>query len=158
MGDFGTLFPLVIAYIAVNGLNPAGFFIMLGLTNIALGLVYRMPMPLQPKQVIAGAAIAQGWSPSLIYPSGFARGLPRLVPVCTALLRKRLDSTPPATVVAVRLALGLPLAWQAVQCARPAPLLGELAIASVPIRRENRYAPAAIVLTVLGVAIMAWQG
>jgi len=49
MGDFGTLFPLAIGYIAVNGMNPAGLFIMLGLTNIALGLIYHLPMPLQPK-------------------------------------------------------------------------------------------------------------
>jgi hypothetical protein len=63
MGDFGTLFPLAIGYIAVNGLNPAGLFIMLGLTNIAQGLIYHLPMPLQPKKVIAVAAI------------GFATGL-----------------------------------------------------------------------------------
>ena len=25
MGDFGTLFPLAIGYIIINGLNPAGF-------------------------------------------------------------------------------------------------------------------------------------
>jgi hypothetical protein len=66
MGDFGTLFPLAIGYIAVNGLNPAGLFIMLGLTNIALGLVYCLPMPLQPKKVVAVTAIAQEWSPALI--------------------------------------------------------------------------------------------
>ncbi len=158
MGDFGTLFPLVIAYIAVNGLNPAGLFIMLGLTNIALGLVYRMPMPLQPKKVIAGAAIAQGWSPSLIYASGFGLGLIWLILVVTGLLRKLLDITPPAIVVAIQLALGVTLAWQAVQWMLPAPLLGVAAIAIVLILRENRYAPAAIVLMVLGVAIMAWQG
>jgi MFS family permease len=35
MGDFGTLFPLAVGYIAVNGLNPSGLFIVLGLTNIA---------------------------------------------------------------------------------------------------------------------------
>jgi len=29
---------------------------------MALGLIYRLPMPLQPKKVIAVAAIAQGWS------------------------------------------------------------------------------------------------
>ncbi|MFQ5858880.1 MAG: putative sulfate/molybdate transporter, partial [Anaerolineae bacterium] len=56
MGDFGTLFPLAIGFIAVNGLDPAGLFIMMGLTNIAIGLVYRLPMPLQPKKVIAVAA------------------------------------------------------------------------------------------------------
>jgi len=31
MGDFGTLFPLAIGYFAVNGLNPAGLLVMMGL-------------------------------------------------------------------------------------------------------------------------------
>jgi len=75
MGDFGTLFPLAIGYIAVNGPNPAGLFIMLGLTNIALGLIYRLPMTLQPKKVIAVAAIAQKWPPSLVYASGLGSDL-----------------------------------------------------------------------------------
>ena len=35
MGDFGTLFPLAIGYFAVNGLNPAGLLVMMGLANIA---------------------------------------------------------------------------------------------------------------------------
>ncbi len=158
MGDFGTLFPLAIGYIAVNGLNPAGLFIMLGLTNIVLGLIYRLPMPLQPKKVIAVAAIAQGWSPSLIYASGFGLGLFWLVLVLTGLLRKLVDITPIFIVRGIQLALGVTLAWQALQWMRPAPLLGLVAIAIVLVLRENRYAPAAIVLMVLGVAIMAWQG
>lgn len=158
MGDFGTLFPLAIGYIAVNGLNPAGLFIMLGLTNIALGLIYRLPMPLQPKKVIAGTAIAQGWSPSLIYASGFGLGLIWLVLVLTGLLRRLLKITPPYIVTAIQLALGVLLGWQAFEWMLPAPLLGLVAIAIVLILRENRYAPAAIVLMVLGVVIMAWNG
>src|SRR5690606_41320426 len=75
MGDFGTLFPLAISYIAINGLNPAGLFIMLGLTKIALGLIYRLPMPLQPKKVIAGTAIAQCLSPSPVLAQGSWLGL-----------------------------------------------------------------------------------
>ncbi|GAI55961.1 unnamed protein product, partial [marine sediment metagenome] len=39
MGDFGTLFPLAIGYIVVCGLNPAGFLMMMGVANIASGLV-----------------------------------------------------------------------------------------------------------------------
>jgi predicted benzoate:H+ symporter BenE len=158
MGDFGTLLPLAIGYIAVNGLNPAGLFIMLGLTNIALGLIYRLPMPLQPKKVIAVAAISQGWSPSLVYASGFGLGLLWLVLVLTGLLRKLIDITPIFVVRGIQLALGLILAWQAIQWMRPVPLLGLVALAIVLVLRENRYAPAAIVLMILGVAIMAWQG
>ncbi|GAP12578.1 hypothetical protein LARV_00314 [Longilinea arvoryzae] len=72
MGDFGTLLPLAIGYIAVNGLNPAGFLVMMGLANIVTGLVYGLPMPIEPMKVLAAVAIAQHWSPSLIYASGFA--------------------------------------------------------------------------------------
>jgi len=52
-GDFGTLFPLAIGYIAVFGLDPAGLLIMMGVANIATGLVYRLPMPIQPMKVLA---------------------------------------------------------------------------------------------------------
>ena len=158
MGDFGTLFPLAIGYVAVNGLNPAGLFIMLGLTNIALGLIYRLPMPLQPKKVIAVAAIAQQWPPSLIYASGFGLGLIWFMLILTGLLRKIIEITPVFVVRGIQLALGIMLAWQALRMMRPVPLLGLLAIIIVLVLRENRNAPAAIVLMALGVGIMAWQG
>ena len=58
-GDFGTLFPLAIGFIVVCGMDPAGFLVMMGLMNIVTGLVYRLPMPIQPKKVIAVMAIAQ---------------------------------------------------------------------------------------------------
>lgn len=158
MGDFGTLLPLAIGYIAVNGLNPAGLFIMLGLTNIALGLIYRLPMPLQPKKVIAAAAIAQRWSPSMIYASGFGLGIFWFVLVLTGLLRRLVAITPTSVVRGIQLALGIILGWQALKMMAPAPLLGLLAVAIALLLRENRYAPASLVLMALGVGIVAWQG
>ena len=158
MGDFGTLFPLVIGFIAVNGLNPAGLFIMMGLSNIALGLIYRLPMPLQPKKVIAVAAIAQKWPPSLIYTSGFGLGITWFILVFTGLLRKIIVATPLFVVRGIQLALGVMLAWQGLKMMQPAPLLGLVAVVIVLALRENRYAPAAIVLIALGVGIVAWQG
>jgi MFS superfamily sulfate permease-like transporter len=158
MGDFGTLFPLAIGYIAVNGLNPAGLFIVLGLTNIALGLIYRLPMPLQPKKVIAAAAIGQGWAPSLVYASGFGLGLVWFALVLTGLLRRLVEITPTVIVRGIQLALAATLAWRAVEWMRPAPLLAVAAIAIVLLLRESRYAPAAVVLVVLGLVIMAWRG
>jgi MFS superfamily sulfate permease-like transporter len=158
MGDFGTLFPLAIGYIAINGLNPAGLFIMLGLTNIALGLIYRLPMPLQPKKVIAATAIAQHWPPSLIYASGLGLGLFWFVLILTGLLRKIVAITPVFIVRGIQLALGIMLGWRALQMIAPAPLLGVLAMAIVLLLRQNRYAPASLVLMALGVGIVAWQG
>ena len=74
MGDFGTLFPLAIGYIAVCGLNPAGLLVTMGLANIITGIVYRLPMPIEPMKVLAVVAIAQQWPPSLIYASGLGTG------------------------------------------------------------------------------------
>jgi MFS superfamily sulfate permease-like transporter len=158
MGDFGTLFPLAIGYIAVNGLDPAGLFIMLGLTNIALGLIYRMPMPVEPKKVIAVTAIAQQWAPSTVYASGFGLGMLWFILVLTGLLRKLVAITPVFIVRGIQMALGLLLGWQALRMMAPAPLLGVLAVAIVLLLRQNRYAPASLVLMVLGVGIVAWQG
>ncbi len=158
MGDFGTLFPLAVGYIAVNGIDPSGLFIMLGLTNIALGLIYHLPMPLQPKKVIAVTAIVQRWPPSLVYASGFGLGLIWLVLTLTGLLRKLVEITPNFLVRGIQLALGVTLVWQAIQWMSPSPLLGFVAIAIILLLGENRYAPAAIVIMVLGLTIIAWQG
>ena len=88
MGDFGTLFPLAVGLIVVNGLNPAGLFIMLGLTNIITGLVYRLPMPVEPKKVVSVAAIAQQWPASLVYASGLGLGLTWFMLAFTGWLHK----------------------------------------------------------------------
>lgn len=158
LGDFGTLFPLAMGYIAVNGLEPAGLFVMLGLTNIALGLIYRLPMPLQPKKVIAAVAIGQGWSPALVYASSLGMGLTWFFLIATGLLRRLIDWTPTFLVRGIQLALGLMLGWQALRMMAPAPLLGLLAIVIVLLLRQNRYAPASVVLILLGVGIAAWRG
>src|SRR3972149_11643273 len=75
MGAFGTLFPLAIGYLVVCGLTPAGLLVIMGLANIVTGLVYRLPMPIEPMKVLAVVAIAQRWSPSMVYASGFAMGV-----------------------------------------------------------------------------------
>jgi MFS superfamily sulfate permease-like transporter len=158
MGDFGTLFPLAVSYIAINGMNPAGLFIMLGLTNIALGLIYRLPMPLQPKKIVAITAITQKWSPDLIYASGLGLGLLWILLTVSGLLRWLVRITPDYIVRGIQLALGITLAWQALQWMRPEPLLGLVAVVIVLLLRSNRYAPASVVLMVLGVIILAWRG
>jgi predicted benzoate:H+ symporter BenE len=158
MGDFGTLFPLAVGFIVVCGLDPAGLFIWMGLVNIATGLVYRLPMPVEPKKVVAVAAIAQRWPAALVYASGLGLGLTWFVLVFTGLMRRIVRWTPRFIVRGIQLALGLMLAWEGLKMMQPAPLLGLVAVAIVLLLRENRYAPAAIVLMALGVGILAWQG
>jgi len=76
----------------------------------------------------------------------------------SGLLRWLVRITPDYIVRGIQLALGITLAWQALQWMRPEPLLGLVAVVIVLLLRSNRYAPASVVLMVLGVIILAWRG
>ena len=171
MGDFGTLFPLAVGYIVVCKMNPAGFLVMMGLTNIALGLIYKLPMPLQPKKVIAVTAIAQGWQPRLIYASGFGTGIVWLLLALTGWVQKLADHTPRSVVRGIQIALGVMLGWQGLKWIIgwqeltvmssewiTNVILGAVAVAIILTLRERKYAPAAVLLIVLGVGFIAIKG
>ena len=158
MGDFGTLFPLAIGYIAVCGLNPAGLFVMMGLANIAAGLIYRLPIPIEPMKVLAVVAIAQHWSPSLVYASGFAMGLIWLLFAVTGIIDRIVRVTPHSVIRGIQVALGVLLAFQALKMVSTWWVLGIISILVVLLLRKNRYAPAAIVLMLLGAGIMLVKG
>ena len=158
MGDFGTLFPLAIGYFVVNGLNPAGLLVMMGLANIVTGIVYRLPMPIEPKKVLAVVAISQRWSPSLIYASGFGTGIIWLVFAFTGLIQKIAAITPRSVVRGIQVALGILLAIEGFKMVSTGWILGAVSIIIVIVLRKSRYAPAAIALVVLGIAMIGFQG
>ncbi len=158
MGDFGTLFPLAIGYIVVNGLDPAGFLVMMGLANIVTGLVYRLPMPIEPMKVLAVMAIAQRWSPSMVYASGFAMGVIWLIFAATNLVGWIAKITPKSVIWGIQATLGLLLAVEALKLLATGWVLGIVSMLIILVLRQNRYAPAALVLMALGIAIVMLKG
>jgi len=158
MGDFGTLFPLAIGYIVVCGLNPAGFLLMMGIANIVTGLIYRLPMPIEPMKVLAVVAITQHWSPSMVYASGFAMGIIWLLFAVTDIIGWIAKITPNSVIRGIQIALGVFLAKEAFKMISTWWILGIISILIVLLLRQNRYAPAAIVLMVLGMMIMLIKG
>ena len=158
MGDFGTLFPLAIGYFAVCGLNPAGLLVMMGLANIVTGIVYHLPMPIEPKKVLAVVAISQKWPPSLIYATGLGTGVIWLIFGFTGLIQKVAAWTPRSVVRGIQIALGIMLAIEGFKMIATGWILGIISIVIVIVLRNNRYAPAAIVLMVLGIGIVGFRG
>lgn len=59
-GDLGTLVPLAIGLIVVNGLNPTAVFLVPGLLYVWGGIYYRIPMAVQPLKAFSAIAIASG--------------------------------------------------------------------------------------------------
>lgn len=158
MGDFGTLLPLAIGYIVVCGLNPAGFLVMMGIANIVSGLFYRLPMPIEPMKVLAVVAIAQHWSPSMVYASGFSMGIVWLLLAGTGVITWVARNTPTPVVMGIQVTLGLMLATEALRLGSTSWLLAALGVVIVLTLRKNKYAPASIVLMALGVGIMFFTG
>lgn len=158
MGDFGTLFPLAIGYIVSCGLDPAGFLVMMGLANIVTGLVYRLPMPIEPMKVLAVVAIAQKWTPSMIYASGFAMGIIWLLFSITGIMDFIAKVTPQPVIRGIQVALGILLSFQALKMMTGGWVIAIVSILIIIVLRENRYAPAALVLVLMGLSIMAVKG
>ena len=158
MGDFGTLFPLAIGYMVVCGLNPAGLLVTMGLANITTGLLYRLPMPIEPMKLLAVMAIAQRWTPSMVYASGFAMGMVWLLFAGTDLIGWIKRITPHSVIRGIQASLGLLLAIEALKMMSSGWVIGIISIGLVLTLRQNRYAPAALVLMGLGVALMAFRG
>jgi len=158
MGDFGTLFPLAIGYFAINGMNPTGLLVMMGLANIVTGVIYHLPMPIEPKKVLAVVAITQKWSPSLIYATGFGTGIIWLILGLTGLIQKIAAATPRSVVRGIQVALGVMLAIEGFKMVATGWILGIISALIVVLLRENKYAPSAIVLMVLGIGVVGFRG
>jgi len=158
MGDFGTLFPLAIGYIVSCGLDPAGFLVMMGLANIVTGLVYRLPMPIEPMKVLAVVAIAQKWTPSMIYASGFAMGIIWLLLSITGIMDFIAKTTPHPVIRGIQVSLGILLSFQALKMMTDGWTIAIISILIIIALRQNRYAPAALVLVLMGLIIMMAKG
>ena len=58
LGDLGTLIPLSLALITINGLSFTTVILGVGLFYIACGLYFKLPIPVQPLKVVSAIAIA----------------------------------------------------------------------------------------------------
>src|ERR1700722_851134 len=61
VGDLGVLVPIAVALIVKNGLPPTAVLLPAGLLYVAAGLVYRLPVPVQPLKAFGAIAIAHGF-------------------------------------------------------------------------------------------------
>lgn len=109
-GDLGTDIPLLIGMTLAAGLDGASVLLMFGAMQIFTGLVYRMPMPVQPLKAMAAIVIAQQASAATLYGGGLAIGLAMLVLAATGLLDWLARVVPKCVVRGIQLGLGLQLA------------------------------------------------
>lgn len=109
LGDLGTFLPLTVAMAAATGLNLGWMLVAAGLMNIASGLVFRIPIPVQPMKAIAAVAIADGLSGGAVVAAGWTMGILLTLLAVTGLMPWIDRKVPRPVVRAIQLGVGLKL-------------------------------------------------
>jgi SulP family sulfate permease len=166
-GDVGVLFPLAIALISLNQMNPTAVFLAAGLAYVLAGTYFRVPIPVQPLKAVAAIALALHLPPSTIASAGLLMGgLLTLIAITNlAPLLARLFTLP--IIRGIQLGLGLLLAreglrlvfgiragqalWSGISVS--ALLIGLGAAAILLLFRDSHRYPAALVLLCAGVIV-----
>jgi hypothetical protein len=156
-GDIGTDFPLIVGMILACRLDVASTLVMFGLMLIATGLLYGLPMPVQPLKAMAVIAIAQKLDGNLLYGAGLAIGIIMMFLTLTGLLQWLARVIPKSVVRGIQLGLGLSLASLALKeyvlsDAMAGYVLAAISFVIAIALVGNRKYPAAIFIILLGFA------
>ncbi|MCM2254214.1 MAG: putative sulfate/molybdate transporter [Vicinamibacteria bacterium] len=114
-GDLGTDFPLLVGMTLAAGLDVTSVLVMFGAMQVATGLVYGLPMPVQPLKAMAVLVITQKLAPGVLMGGGLAIGLMMLALAATGAIDGLARVVPKSVVRGIQLGLGLQLAQLALR-------------------------------------------
>jgi SulP family sulfate permease len=117
LGDLGTLLPLMVGLILINGLDVTPVLLGAGLFYIGSGLYYRIPTPVQPLKAVAAIAISLSLSASVIGAAGLLMGVILLILSLTNLISVVVKLFPQPVVRGIQLSIGLILLRKGVELA-----------------------------------------
>lgn len=182
LGDLGTLLPLAIGMIMINGLHPLGVLLGVGLFYIFSGLYFKVTCPVEPMKVIGAYAVATGISAVQIHAAGFWMFIVLMLISLTGLISFISRLIPKPVIRGVQLSTGVLLVVQGIKLILGTSGLQALHSVSEPflsyqflgrlpigivigvalglltlILLDNRRLPAAIVVVGLGAVIgLVW--
>ncbi len=155
VGDLGTDFPLIVAMIVAADLHTPSVLIVFGLMQVFTGIVYKMPMPVQPLKAMAALVIAQKIAGNILLGAGLSIGVVMLLLALTGALRVLAHVVPKAVIRGIQAGLGISLCSVAFKEYIPAeglPGFG-LALAAFVIAiifMDHRRYPAALLVILAG--------
>lgn len=114
LGDLGTLLPITIGMIVVNGMSAVGTFYVIGLFYILAGVYFRIPVAVQPMKVIGAYAIATAMPPAQIAGSTLLISVFLAIIALTGAARWIGKAVPKAVVRGVQLSTGILLMRQGI--------------------------------------------
>lgn len=147
LGDIGTLLPLMIGAIALVGLSASNVLLCFGLFYTATGLIYRLPIPVQPMKAIAAVALVSEVTPGAIALSGVLVGLALLALGASGLINRIARLVPQSVLSGLQLGLGLALGWIALGLVKDQVVVGLVSLGvAVAFLRFGAHAALATIL------------
>ncbi|MFL5327952.1 MAG: putative sulfate/molybdate transporter [Gemmataceae bacterium] len=165
LGDLGTFLPLLVGMAATNGLDFAAALFFAGLFNVVTGLMFAIPMAVQPMKAIAAVALSgQGLTVGEIVAAGASVSAIILLLGLTGLIDWFNRVFPRSVIRGLQLALGLKLLMNGITMvagtkywfALDGISTGLVATVLVLLLFFSRRVPAALVLFGLGIVIAVW--
>ena len=165
VADLGVLVPIAVALIVKNGLSATAVLLPAGLLYVAVALIYRLPVAVQPLKAVGAIAIAKGLGADEIAAAALMIGGTFVVLGGTGLIDHLRRAFPRALIRGVQLTVGLlflKVAWGLV--AHPPSSFDEhalapewavpLGVAVVVLALLLRRRPVALALVATGVVVM----
>ncbi|MCP4023470.1 MAG: hypothetical protein GY729_16615 [Desulfobacteraceae bacterium] len=177
-GDLGTLLPIGIGMILVNGLSASGIFFSVGLFYILTGVYYKITVPVQPMKVIGAYAIATAMSTEQVLASCALMGIIMLVIGISGVIDTIGKYTPKPVIRGIQLSAGILLMVQGfklmmgsstlqqahnlaepylkIQAVGPIPIgvvLGFAAAFLTLFFLDNKKMPAGLIVVIIGVVV-----
>jgi predicted benzoate:H+ symporter BenE len=150
LGDFGTLIPFTVGYIVICGFNPTGILLGIGITNVILALIYRLPLPVQPQKAIGSVALAERWTRNTVLGAGFSVGLVWVLLSFSKRLCSLLEKVPKGVTRGIQLGLAFMLALAGAKMIQSDFLIAIPLIVLAFLLLRNKFLPAAIFLILFG--------
>ncbi|HCY86249.1 MAG TPA: sulfate permease [Desulfobacteraceae bacterium] len=178
LGDLGTILPLALGMIMVNGLSPMGVFFSMGLFYTLTGVYYGLTVPVEPMKVIGAYAIATAMSVQQIQASVLLMAVTLALIAATGSIDKFGRYIPKSVIRGIQLSTGILLMVKGaemigghsalqeiknlaepylnIQSLGPLPIglvIGTLGIVTTLGFLNNRKLPAGLIVILLGMAL-----
>lgn len=127
-GDLGTLLPILLGAVAVAGMSAGGVLVGFGVFLIATGVIYRLPLPVQPMKAVGALVIAGGLAPSEVAAAGIAGGLILLALTLSGATAWAARIVPRSAVLGLQLGVGASMAWIGLGLVSAGPLAAGVAL------------------------------
>lgn len=113
-GDIGTDLPLILGIVSATNVNITATFTMFGIMQIITGLIYGIPMAVQPLKAMAVIIISQKISADVLYGGGLCVGIIMFILTISGLLNLLTKIIPKAAIRGIQAGLGISLATVAI--------------------------------------------